>query len=593
LDEYWSLYDAGGATMGPLSPTGVWNRVAEQDPWQSPGYYLLLNLWGKNVGWSEFATRALSLFMGLLSVAWTYRLGHDLVSPFGGIAAAVTLGFSAYFIYYLHEMRGYTLYVFFTAWMVCAYWRLLKHGGKIKALLLLLPITGALYSHYFAALTALALGIIHVTAGLYVLRRNRRRWWVISALFLAAAIAFIPWLRVFLSGLIQALSESSVRGMNALSASSMVTGLLYLFSNGSTALLILLLFYSWRLRWRNVFVWFWFALVLVLLIGINAHLGVILEIRYLFALWPAVAVLTAFSLDRLRRAQPSLPLGVFVIWIIGGIWMSVSPETSTALSNPHWHLPWREFRAVVLPQALSGDAAIFVLPDWTWAIYHGDELRYYLSDLPLEAALLEQPEHIGTKQYRQVEENAIQNATRVWAASTPAQPLSHFDQFETILAEHDFFHCARPLETDLLHVDLYARISAARMDKALVFGGPKEVRLIPYQALPTTLTSSVLNLTFLWKIADPSQAGLYSVAFHLQDGHGNVVEQIDQGLPTESVACRLYDLDTHVAQPGDYILYVTVYRWETGERLPLLGLNYEVAADQRVILGRFHIEPGN
>jgi uncharacterized membrane protein len=165
LDEYWSLYNAGGAMMGPISPAEVWNRIAERDPWQSPGYYLLLNLWGKVVGWTEFATRSLSLFGGLLAVAWTYRLGRDLISPFGGVAAAIALGLSAYFIYFLHEMRSYTLYVLFTPPMVWAYWKLLHRERKQAYALLFLSITGALYTHYFAALTALFLGVFHVTGG--------------------------------------------------------------------------------------------------------------------------------------------------------------------------------------------------------------------------------------------------------------------------------------------------------------------------------------------------------------------------------------------------------------------------------------------
>jgi hypothetical protein len=477
--------------------------------------------------------------------------------------------------------------------MVWAYWKLLRDARRDPFLHLWIAITGALYTHYFAALTALALGVIHITAGLYLLRRNRRRWWAVSAVFGGAALAFLPWLSVLLDALGRAGSESIVRGTNALSTGKLITGLLYLFSNGSTALLVLLLFYSWRLQWRNLFAWGWSVLVLVWLIAINVRLGVILEIRYLFALWPALAILAAFSLDRLRRTQATLPLFVFAIWIAGGIWMTFSPEAAVALNNPHWHLPWREFRAAVKSQAQPGDAAIFLLPDWTWAIYHGDELRYYLGDLPLRAALLEGPDRIGEKQYRQDEEAAIADAGRVWAASAPQQPLNHFARFESILAEQGFFHCDRSLESDVLDVDLYARASAARMDEALTFAGADEIRLIPYQTLPVVASANPLGLTFLWEIGDPSQAGLFSVAFHLQDKEGNVVAQIDQGIPAESTACRFYTLDTSGLPSGAYPLYVMVYRWDTGERLALLGEYYSVAPDRRMMLGTVQIESGN
>ncbi|MBZ0290898.1 MAG: hypothetical protein K8I30_24950, partial [Anaerolineae bacterium] len=74
-DEVWSLYYAGGAEIGPISPLESIQRVAEQLQHEKnpPGYYVALNVWGGLVGWSEFAGRALSWLAGMLTVALTYR----------------------------------------------------------------------------------------------------------------------------------------------------------------------------------------------------------------------------------------------------------------------------------------------------------------------------------------------------------------------------------------------------------------------------------------------------------------------------------------------------------------------------------------
>jgi hypothetical protein len=95
IDEYWSVYNAGGAHYGPLSPGQIFERIATEDIWHVPLYYLLIAAWGNVAGWSAFALRALSLLFGVVSVALVYRVGRDMHSPLVGLAAAVTLDFSA------------------------------------------------------------------------------------------------------------------------------------------------------------------------------------------------------------------------------------------------------------------------------------------------------------------------------------------------------------------------------------------------------------------------------------------------------------------------------------------------------------------
>lgn len=125
-DEYWSIYDAGGAHYGPLSPAQIWERVSGRNPWHAPGYFFLMGAWGSLTGWTAFAARSLSLLVGLLTIAWTYRLGKDIASARVGLSAATLLGTSALYASYLHELRAYTLYTLFTVVTLWAYWKILS-----------------------------------------------------------------------------------------------------------------------------------------------------------------------------------------------------------------------------------------------------------------------------------------------------------------------------------------------------------------------------------------------------------------------------------------------------------------------------------
>ncbi|MBK8033820.1 MAG: glycosyltransferase family 39 protein [Chloroflexi bacterium] len=470
LDEYWSIYHAGGAYFEPRTPVDVWMHIGADDPWQPPLYYILLSQWGKLVGWSELAARSLSFFVGMIGIAMAYRLGRDLRSVTVGIATAVVLGSSAYYVYFLHEMRAYTLYVLLTLISAWAYWRLIngKRGLYLYALLFV-GLVGALYTHYFAGLIGVVLGLYHlVTMRSRIFRERPLLWWQISGVFALAALAFLPWLLILIRGVTQALSETSVRGLGALSTEQVVRGVLYLFSNGSTGLLVALLGLSIQRRKESIFLWFCAFTLLTLLLAINARLGVLLEVRYLLALWSPLSLLGGLGIERLMQLRRVWGGAVLAVIVAGGVWVTLDPVSSSLLHNPHWHLPWRELRAALQTNVQPDDQVVFLLPDWTWAVYHDVEIDYYLHDLPVRHALIEQPDHYGFAQYQELARSDIGDSERVWVASTPAQPLNHRDEFELLLEQVGYHECVKVADTPELTLNLFARPPGNRSQSALV-----------------------------------------------------------------------------------------------------------------------------
>ena len=74
-----------------------------------PGYYLLLHLWTRLVGDSDFAVAFLSLFFGVLLVPLAYWLGAKVYGARAGVLAAFLVAVSPYNIWYSQEVRMYTL----------------------------------------------------------------------------------------------------------------------------------------------------------------------------------------------------------------------------------------------------------------------------------------------------------------------------------------------------------------------------------------------------------------------------------------------------------------------------------------------------
>ena len=152
-DEPPSLHAAGILRSRPTwSLVDVWIAV-KTAPRHAPGWPLLLSIWGRIVGWSA-AIRALSLFIGLLALAWVYRAGRDFFAPAAGLCCAVAqrLGLSSRLhgtsatFYALVALRRY-LYLVLLARSPCT------PGGRTQAGLLLGSI-GLLYSHYLGTAAA-------------------------------------------------------------------------------------------------------------------------------------------------------------------------------------------------------------------------------------------------------------------------------------------------------------------------------------------------------------------------------------------------------------------------------------------------------
>lgn len=181
-----------------------------------PGYYLLLHLWIRLAGRSEFSAAFLSLFFGLLLVPLTYRLAVRIWDEGTGQLSALLVAISPYHIWYSQEVRMYTVAAVLGLGVLMAVLSLLSTGSPFRARLPSLPgsrwirpasgwilyvVCGALglWVLYYFAFLLLA---VNLMAGLWWALRRRQmsaggRWlggWALAQT--GVLLLYAPWLPI-------------------------------------------------------------------------------------------------------------------------------------------------------------------------------------------------------------------------------------------------------------------------------------------------------------------------------------------------------------------------------------------------------------
>jgi len=160
-----------------------------------PGYsQAILRPW-LTLGSGEWMLRFPSVVLGVATVAMTAMLGTRLAGRRAGLAAAALLTVMPMHVYYSREGRMYTLFsLVLLAWVV-ALIRARERNTLGSWTTYTVLGAAALYTHYYAGFTVLA--VVGTTA-VFELRRGvttRTRRWLIATV--AIGVLFAPWLPTF------------------------------------------------------------------------------------------------------------------------------------------------------------------------------------------------------------------------------------------------------------------------------------------------------------------------------------------------------------------------------------------------------------
>jgi hypothetical protein len=572
IDEYWSIYNAGGAHYGPLSPAEIFNRIATEDIWHVPLYYLLIGGWGSLVGWSHVALRALSLLFGLLSIAMAYRLGRDLHSPLAGLGAAVAVGASAYYLYYFHELRGYTLNVLLSEIVIWSYWRASRTYSRFALAMFFLSALAILYTHYLAALVLAALGLYHL-----LIAPKDRMWWQITGTAVLAGMLFLPWLGVTLRAWREASAPDNVAlrdwGPGALALNPL---LIYTFGNGALALPLIAGWFALRtpandktmglsplFRTVSGFAWFLLLALLLLALLFNLLIALFVVMRYLLPLWGVLALLVGIGVARMRPPYNRLFL---IAWVIGGVWNSLSPPFMTSYIDTRLlsHTPWHQIAPALDRRMQPGDTAAFLLPDDTWWVWQDWVHGFYLHDLQqrgLTTKLVESYPQISDREYRR--DARTLNPPHLWLGYHPEKPPLAWWTYTESLTD-SYVLCPAPIILNGYRLDLYTRIP---QQPDYSFDDQAGIALVE----PIWLEGGILRAVFGIALDNEINPQAYSVGLHVVDESGTTVAQDDFALfqRDQPVAyrCAASAIDVSALPTGEYALYALIYDWQTGARV--------------------------
>jgi len=437
IDEYHSLQDTGVSFFGPRGPADIWVKLAERNPWHSPGYFMLLNVWYRLIGGDPAMLRAMSLFLGLLTIAWTYRLGRDLVGPRAGLYAAVVLGSSAFYAHFLHEMRVYTLFTLLAVFTTWTYLRIVRRPAAPRWvwLGLFLGCVALPYAHYYATLPVFALAIYHL---LFV--KKDRRWWYVVGIFVLAAVLFVPWMSVFLS-VFNRTQEFERLAPRALSATDALVALSYYFSNGAHVLFLALVALAFTAKTRGARVLLFLTVALLLLLLLTNEVLQIMHsgrLRYLIAMWPLLSVTVGIGLLRLRMWRPLAAALVLAVWVFFGLWNTVVSDLTAGLDGSSYTFPLHLASKAVKPYLQPGDVIVnYVRDDDGPALQYERIAAFYYAQLDLDY-LMEQTPKTGLDDWpaQLAEHRAVLAAReRVWLARAPGEAPVTLGEFETALLE--------------------------------------------------------------------------------------------------------------------------------------------------------------
>lgn len=187
LDEAFSVL------LSRLSPEQILFHTARDV--HPPLYYLILHYWMQWFGSDALAVRSLSVGAGVASVGMGMLLTRHLASWRAAMIAGLLLAFFPMAIRFSQEARMYALLSLLLLSAIYMLWQWVSKQKNLYLVAYSLLMVAALYTHYFAALCALANWLyLSVTTDSHGKRLVlARAWWVGHV---GIVVAYLPWLPI-------------------------------------------------------------------------------------------------------------------------------------------------------------------------------------------------------------------------------------------------------------------------------------------------------------------------------------------------------------------------------------------------------------
>ena len=573
------LYDSPVGSSYTLAETITSVSIRSSD--HGPLYFILLNFWHDLVGRDLATFRVLSVFFGLLALAFVYRLALTAGDNDIALDAVIFLTFLSNLVYHTQKVRMYSLLPMLAALVAWWYWKIIRTRGHVPSRHWLVLIVGAaalVAVHYFGIVLLGAIGGYHL---LFV--KKDRRWYAVCLAMAAAAILFSPWLPVVW----KALTTSGVPDSERLLLLDSIAAIIGLYTNGlywiaPLALLVIIARYR-QLGQAQRYILFLTCVVFLLVLLINEFTPVIIarRIRYTIVWGVPYACALAIALS-LAPQRKLIRLLFFTVWIPSFFLYNNSAdfllytnrltEESRQAHMPHFQdfiyksqtLPGNN--ELILSFHPSGDISARVLDHYrkaltTWA--HIVHISYNTAgELNIQS---------GLSTYESLEA-ILANARSLWLVHNPQQTDLKSMPVFTDWFTANYQLCQRFWNTDDNIVDYYVWSSipcdlvASERPFGIRYDSGAELGNFLYEQ-----TADELRV-FLWWARSLEDA--YSLTLQTFDASGEKVQQLDAVISGEPI--DIFNLDLSALPAGEYVIKLIVY-----DRLTLESQQGTIVANDR------------
>lgn len=545
-DESLSLYRSTRDLCTVLANTILIQNILTTDTIPQ-GYFLLLNLFVRAWGTSEFALRFLSVCANVATLPLLYVLARRWANTTVASFTMLLGTLSPFYVWYAQEARPYALVLFWSTLAVYALARAFSdasfqcpvfslrvgrftfHVSRFTFLVVLyvLASIAALFTHYLA----LFLLPFHTLAILILVwQTHARRWWcLLPAIPGASLVLMLPQISASMAWNVN-------KGPTFVPLDVILRDLLNSFTVGIT------------LDWETA-VWFDVAMLATLILGIialphrwrwivSAYLlvpvfGVFVfsfyrpiyqNSRYLIALSPAFYVGVASgmaTLARYRRALGALALGVFAL----GAMFSLNHWFFDARYAKDDHRGWA---TSLRERARAGDFLILDSP-------HTEELyRYYADDVvPMMTLPILRADHQPSPDLdRALVRQVLQNHARVWYLGLhvpfddPDARIERYLNEEGVLLDHARFAGTSTEIVLMLFARALPTADVAEVANPLNFLFDGHLRLRGYDVPTRARGGESVRVKLYWQIDEPVGED-YAVSLRLVDANDARLGQWD------------------------------------------------------------------
>jgi len=351
--------EAVSADFADRSFADLLPEITGRDPNMSL-YYVLLNLWRRLFGDSEFALRSMSAVAAAGTVVALYVLGTRLFSRRTGTFAALLLAVNAFMVGYAQTARGYTLVACLVTLSCHLFVSELARPSVGVRVAYVIVSAAAVYVHYFAALVLVAqlcalafldrphrLNLVRIMTAFAVIAL------CVPSVFFARAggTARIDWIPRLKLLSVPAVIARMAGGSETLTAVFCVAGVWAIWR----------LDREWRLErhhprdWSLLFVFMWLSVPFVIAFGVSVRRPLFLA-QYLIVSLPAMCLVSAAALSAIDPRKHGTWLVAFCC--------ALSLVRVGALYRDESNEDWRSAERYVSSRLQVGDELAF-FPEWS------------------------------------------------------------------------------------------------------------------------------------------------------------------------------------------------------------------------------------